>query len=70
MLFLGFKNIITNMKIEIFISQRAISSFKLYKKDKRKLKKYKNLKDNSSFIISRSLKWRFKLKNHNLYCYF
>ena len=52
------------MKIEIYISQRAISNFKLYKKDKRRLRKYRNLKDSSEFVISRGLKWRFKLKDH------
>ncbi|MGM9997294.1 4'-phosphopantetheinyl transferase family protein [Campylobacter lanienae] len=52
------------MKIEIYISQRAINNFKLYKKDKRRLKKHRNLNGNSGFIISRALKWRFKLKDH------
>ncbi|WP_169764596.1 4'-phosphopantetheinyl transferase superfamily protein [Campylobacter mucosalis] len=50
-------------KFALFITTKALHSFNLYKSDKRRLKKYPNLKYQSGFLLSRSLKWQFKLKD-------
>ncbi|CAD7286961.1 hypothetical protein LMG7974_00171 [Campylobacter majalis] len=50
-------------RIDVFIADE-IFAYKLYKKDKRRLRKYKNLSNHSGFKLSRSLKWKYKLKDN------
>lgn len=52
------------MKIELFIAFKPLNGFKFYKNDKKRLKKYPNLRHSRAFILSRSLKWHYKLKDH------
>lgn len=49
--------------LEIFISKKPLYAFKIYKNDRRRLKKNLNLIKNNGFLLSRSLKWQFKLKD-------
>ncbi|MCD8212518.1 MAG: 4'-phosphopantetheinyl transferase superfamily protein [Campylobacter sp.] len=50
-------------KIKLFISTKIDQNYKLYRKDRRRLRKNPALKNSTSFMLSRSLKWRYKLKD-------
>lgn len=51
------------MKIELFFTTQILRGFKLYRRDKKRLAKAPNLAQNHGFLLARSLRWRFKLKD-------
>ncbi|CAD7286173.1 4'-phosphopantetheinyl transferase family protein [Campylobacter suis] len=51
-------------KIELFIAKKFERNFRLYPKDRRRIKKTPSLKNSQSFMLSRYLKYKYKLKDN------